>query len=38
MQMAFKRNCPQACSFSFVLSIELYLYGEHQLKLPSLLR
>lgn len=23
MQMTFKRNCPQAYSFSFVLSIEL---------------
>lgn len=34
-QMTFKSNFPQVCSFSSVLSIKLY--GEHQLKLPSLL-
>lgn len=38
MQMTFKSNSPQICSFSSVLSIKLYLYGEHQLRLPSLLR
>lgn len=38
MQMTFKSNSPQVCFFSSVLSIKLYLYGEHQLKLPSLLR
>lgn len=38
MQMTFKSNSPQVCFFSSVLSIKLYLYGEHQLKLPSLLK
>lgn len=41
MQVTFKSSSPQVCSFSSVLSIKLYLYGEYgeyQLKLPNLLR